>query len=174
MRFSLLLSQVWHQISRQTDLPAKQTREICAISLHRPTASSRLHYFDYSESAVHLNAQTTRPHMQERLIHEVRQWGLICCWVLVIFITYVVEILLYVYCSFYCYPCFVWKWTKLGTKKCTIQPWTGKIKGVQRSVYTYEELPLPSQWLWSPRTRYHSAKYTGDQVSLYSIFHMLS
>lgn len=29
---------------------------------------------------------------------------------------------------------------------------------------TYEELPPPSQWLWSPRTRYHSATYKRYQV----------
>lgn len=38
---------------------------------------------------------------------------------------------------------------------------------LQRRVYTYEELPLPSQWLLSPRTKYHSAKYTGNQVSIH-------
>lgn len=87
VKFPLLLSQVWHQISMQTHLLAKQTRETCAISLHMPTASSRLHYLDYSESAVHPKAQTTRPHMQDKthswglLEWALRQWQMIYCWV---------------------------------------------------------------------------------------------
>lgn len=62
-----------HQFSLQTDLPAKQTRELCASSLHRPTGSSQLHYLDYSESDVHLKTETTGLYMQDRLIHEVLQ-----------------------------------------------------------------------------------------------------
>lgn len=78
----LFLSQVWHRIPRQTD-----QREICAISLHTPTASSRLHYLDYSESAVHLKAQTTRLHTQDKthswglLEWILKGWDMMCCWV---------------------------------------------------------------------------------------------
>lgn len=67
-----LFGWVWHKISRQTALPTEQTRELC-ISLHTPTASSRLHYLDYSESAVHLKAQTTALHCKTGLIHDVLQ-----------------------------------------------------------------------------------------------------
>lgn len=32
------------------------------------------------------------------------------------------------------------------------------------TINTYEELPLPSRWLWSPKTRYRSVRYTKKRV----------
>lgn len=32
------------------------------------------------------------------------------------------------------------------------------------TINTYEELPLPSRWLWSPKTRYRSVRYTNNRV----------
>lgn len=62
----------------------KQSREIRAISLHRPTASSWLHYLDYSESAVHL-----KRHRQQGCICKtgsfmksfIKDLRKLCCWV---------------------------------------------------------------------------------------------
>lgn len=84
LKLYVYIGWVWQEISRQTDLPTKQTREICAISLHTPTASSRLHYLDYSESAVHLKALTSSAALQDRThscvaVRAVRWWGIIIC-----------------------------------------------------------------------------------------------
>lgn len=79
------LSVLIQNLEADGSSPYAGQREICAISLHTPTASSRLHYLDYSESAVNLTAQTTRLHMQDRthswgLSEWALRWWEIICW----------------------------------------------------------------------------------------------
>ena len=69
-----LASLVSHQIYSQISLHTRD-RQICAISFHRPTASSRLHYLITVSQLSIWKTQTTRLHTQDGLIHHISGIG---------------------------------------------------------------------------------------------------